>query len=31
MIDDMVTILEEEGFREHSRKDPGEIFVERYW
>ena len=31
MIDDMVTILEEEGFREHSRKEPGEIFVERYW
>lgn len=31
MIEDMVTILEEEGFREHSRKEPGEIFVERYW
>lgn len=31
MIDDMVTILAEDGFREHSRKEPGEIFVERYW
>ena len=31
MIEDMVEILSEEGFREHSRKEPGEIFVERYW
>ena len=31
MIDDMVAALGEEGFREHSRKEPGEIFVERYW
>ena len=31
MIEDMVTILEDEGFTEHSRKEPGEIFVERYW
>jgi ferredoxin--NADP+ reductase len=31
MIEDMVELLAEEGFREHSRKEPGEIFVERYW
>jgi ferredoxin--NADP+ reductase len=31
MIENMVEILAEEGFREHSRKEPGEIFVERYW
>ena len=31
MIDDMVAMLAEDGFREHSRKEPGEIFVERYW
>jgi len=31
MIDDMVELLAAEGFREHSRKEPGEIFVERYW
>lgn len=31
MIDDMVAMLAEEGFREHTRKHPGEIFVERYW
>ncbi len=31
MIDDMVAILAEDGFREHSRSEPGEIFVERYW
>jgi ferredoxin--NADP+ reductase len=31
MIDDMVTILAAEGFREHSRKEPGHVFVERYW
>jgi ferredoxin--NADP+ reductase len=31
MIEDMVTVLFEEGFREHSRKNPGHVFVERYW
>jgi len=31
MIDDMCTLLVDEGFREHSRKQPGEVFVERYW
>ena len=31
MIEDMVTILADEGYREHSRKEPGEVFVERYW
>jgi ferredoxin--NADP+ reductase len=31
MIDDMVAILAGDGFREHSRQEPGEIFVERYW
>ena len=31
MIEDMVELLAGEGFREHSRKEPGEIVVERYW
>jgi ferredoxin--NADP+ reductase len=31
MIEDMVTVLGEEGFREHHRKEPGHVFVERYW
>ncbi len=31
MIDDFVEILGREGFREHTKKDPGEIHVERYW
>jgi ferredoxin--NADP+ reductase len=31
MIEDMAEILAEEGFREHSRKEPGHVFVERYW
>jgi ferredoxin--NADP+ reductase len=31
MIEDMVSILASSGFREHSRKEPGEVFVERYW
>ncbi len=31
MIDDMATLLQSEGYREHSRKEPGEVFVERYW
>lgn len=31
MIDDMLEILVSEGFREHTRRQPGEIFVEKYW
>jgi len=31
MIEDMVAILADEGFREHSRKEPGHVFVEKYW
>jgi ferredoxin--NADP+ reductase len=31
MIDDMSEILAQEGYREHSRKEPGHVFVERYW
>ena len=23
--------LADEGFREHTRKEPGEVYVERYW
>jgi ferredoxin--NADP+ reductase len=30
MIDEMVDVLQKEGFREHSRKEPGQIHVERY-
>jgi ferredoxin--NADP+ reductase len=31
MVDDMVPILEESGFVEHTRKQAGQIHVERYW
>ncbi|MCF7823801.1 MAG: ferredoxin--NADP reductase [Candidatus Marinimicrobia bacterium] len=31
MIDTMVETLESEGFREHSKKSPGQIHLERYW
>jgi ferredoxin--NADP+ reductase len=31
MIDDMVELLGDEGFTEHTRKQPGSIYVERYW
>jgi len=31
MIDDMSALLGGEGYREHSRRSPGEVFVERYW
>lgn len=31
MIESMSTVLTAEGFREHSKKQPGEIHVERYW
>jgi len=30
MIDDMLVILEKEGFREHTRAQPGQIHLERY-
>lgn len=31
MIDDMVELLSDDGFTEHSRKTSGSIYVERYW
>jgi hypothetical protein len=31
MIDDMTAIVVGEGFTEHSRSSPGEVFTERYW
>jgi hypothetical protein len=31
MIEDMVDLLAEDGFREHTRKSPGEVYAERYW
>lgn len=31
MIDDMVELLSDSGFTEHTRKIPGSIYVERYW
>ncbi len=31
MIEGMTTMLAEQGYREHSRKAPGQIHVEKYW
>lgn len=31
MIDTMVETLEAEGFKEHSKKSPGNVHLERYW
>jgi ferredoxin--NADP+ reductase len=31
MIDETSATLAQEGFKEHSKKTPGEIHVERYW
>ncbi|VAX23555.1 hypothetical protein MNBD_NITROSPINAE03-1553, partial [hydrothermal vent metagenome] len=31
MIEDMVTILSSEGYKEHKKKDPGQVHVERFW
>lgn len=31
MVENMIEMLGPTGFREHSRKEPGEIYVERYW
>jgi len=31
MIEDMITILTGEGFKEKKKKEPGEIFAEKFW
>lgn len=31
MINGVVSLLSERGFKEHSKKDPGNIHLERYW
>jgi ferredoxin/flavodoxin---NADP+ reductase len=31
MIEDMVVLLAGEGYREHTRQQPGQVHVERYW
>jgi NAD(P)H-flavin reductase len=31
MIQDMIALLTAEGFREHSRRSPGQIHTEKYW
>ncbi len=31
MVENMVELLADSGLKEHSRKEPGEIYVERYW
>jgi ferredoxin--NADP+ reductase len=31
MIEQMTALLAAEGFREHSRKSPGEVHTEKYW
>lgn len=31
MIEDMVALLAAEGYREHTREEPGQVHVERYW
>ena len=31
MIEDMLGILAQEGFREHSRRTPGQVHLEKYW
>ena len=31
MIEDMITLLSSEGYKEHKKKDPGQIHVEKFW
>ncbi|NJN64050.1 MAG: ferredoxin--NADP reductase [Acidobacteria bacterium] len=31
MIEDMTKLLTEEGFREHKKREPGQIHAEKYW
>jgi ferredoxin--NADP+ reductase len=31
MIDDTALLLQNEGYKEHSKREPGQIHIERYW
>jgi ferredoxin--NADP+ reductase len=31
MIDVMIELLGEQGYQEHTKKQPGQIHLERYW
>ncbi len=31
MVEGMIELLAADGFQEHTRKEPGQIYVERYW
>lgn len=31
MIEDMLSLLANEGFRKHTRRLPGEVYMEKYW
>jgi ferredoxin--NADP+ reductase len=31
MVEQMLTLLTDAGYREHTRKEPGQIHVEKYW
>ncbi|MHC4403633.1 MAG: ferredoxin--NADP reductase [Planctomycetota bacterium] len=31
MIEDMLVLLERDGFREHKKKAPGQVHLEKYW
>jgi ferredoxin--NADP+ reductase len=31
MIEEMLAVLAAEGFREHRKAEPGQVFVEKYW
>ena len=31
MVENMTEILGRQGFREHKKRDPGQVHVERYW
>jgi hypothetical protein len=31
MIEDMIGLLQQEGFREHTGRQPGQVHLEKYW
>ncbi|PID79508.1 ferredoxin--NADP(+) reductase [bacterium DOLJORAL78_65_58] len=31
MIESMLTVLQEDGFQEHTRRNPGQVHAEKYW
>jgi hypothetical protein len=31
MIQNLLPVLESEGFKEHTKRNPGQVHLEKYW